>query len=429
MKRFGWMHRMGGVAAGLVLALALVLGAPATGLAAQGDEQTDKIYLKDGRVIEGKIVRELDGSVWVDYSIAGVTQRGAFFPATAIDRIERDAAAEAPPTEPVRARDEPRDGPPAKRPGVTRGVVITLEGMVGVEFAAKPLEDAIPWLEEHEIDVVVLKINSGGGYLLEIEKMHDVLVKEYKPRFRTVAWIHSAISAAAMSAHVLEEIYFMNNGNYGACTGWSGALEAVEGYPLEQVLYMMEKASAEGQRAPEVMRSMQITDPLSYNRSTDGRITWYNTTEGEVLVNPQGRILTLDAVQAERCKFSNGTADDLGTLARLLGYSEVEWVGRPVAGEIFPISKVERDMRAWRDGVSSANENLQANFIKYQTAVENARGAADLRERGAFVGLARRHLGVIRRVAQQYPTLAFVNNLNERWFREQERMLRDLLRP
>lgn len=423
MRCFDWMRRLGGMAAGLTLAAAMLLASASNAWAG------DKIYLKDGRVIEGEIVRELDGSVWVDYTLGGISQKGVFFSASAIDRIERDAADGGDvPSQPVRAVENEQKLP-AKRPGVPRGVVITLEGMVGVEFAAKPLEESIDWLEENDVDIVVLKVNSGGGYLLEIQKMHDVLIDEYKPRFRTVGWIESAISAAAMSSHVLEEIFFMTEGNYGACTGWSGALEAMEGLSLEQVLYMMERASAEGQKSPEIMRSMQITDPLSYNINRDGEVTWFNTEEGQVLVNPEGRILTLDAVQAERCKFSKGTADDLRTLTRLLGYNEIEWVGQHVEGEIFPISKPERDMRAWRDGVSEASSRLGEYFTKYQTAVQNAQGAADQKLRGTFVGLARRHLAVIRRIAQEYPTIAYVNNLTDQWFREQERVLRDLLRP
>lgn len=422
MRFFGWTRKVSGMVAGLTLAAVMLMGTASDAFAG------DKIYLKDGRVIEGEIVRELDGSVWIDYTIGGVTQRGAFFSSTAIDRIEHDAGGGAE-TEQARPAQEQGEKLPAKRSGVPRGVVITLEGMVGVQFAAQPLLDSIEWLEDNDVDIVVLKVNSGGGYLLEIEKMHQVIHEEYKPRFRTVAWIESAISAAAMSSHVLEEIYFMTDGNYGACTGWYGALVAVEGLELEQVLYMMERASALGKRDISIMRSMQIEDALSYNRDQDGEITWYNTDEGENLVNPAGRILTFDAVQAEESKFSKGTADDLQTLATKLGYNEVEWVGKHVDGEIFPISKPESDMREWRAGVTKAETRMNTYFSNYGIAVQNAQSEPDLKERGKFVGLAQRHLAVLRSVAKKYPTLAYVTGLNPDWFREQDRMLRDLLRP
>ncbi|MEO0631245.1 MAG: hypothetical protein AAFY46_11050, partial [Planctomycetota bacterium] len=48
--------------------------------------------------------------------------------------------------------------------------------------------------------LVVIKIKSGGGFGLEVQKISDVIHEEFKPKFQTVAWIESAISAAAMSA-------------------------------------------------------------------------------------------------------------------------------------------------------------------------------------------------------------------------------------
>jgi hypothetical protein len=418
----GILQRMSGVTAGLVLASVLLLSMTANAFAG------DKVYLKDGRVLDGDIVREVNGSVWLNYTIGGVEQRGAFFAAGQIERIERDAPGDPVPSDPIKAERESPNKLAAKRPGEVRGVVVTLEGMVGIQFAAKPLKEMIPWLEEQQVDVVVLKVNSGGGLLLEIEKLHEVIVGEYKPRFRTVAWIESAISAAAMTSHVMEEVYFMPEGNYGACTGWYGNLQPVEGRGLEEVLYMMERASAEGKRDFRIMRSMQIEEPLSYNEDRDGEISWYNTEEGEVVVNPQDRILTFDAVQATDCKFSNGTADGVDELTPLLGYQEVNWLGRHVSGEIFPISKAEQDMRDWRKGVSTAEEKFQSYFIKYGMSVANAQAAQDITERGMFVGHARRHLSIIERACKNYPNLMLLQGLTREWFEQQHEMLRDLMK-
>ncbi|QKK09994.1 MAG: hypothetical protein HND58_18785 [Planctomycetota bacterium] len=110
MRFFGWTQQLGGMAAGLVLALAMLLGTATNAVAG------DKIYLKDGRVIEGEIVRELSGSVWIDYSIGGVSQSGAFFAASTIERIERDADSTPAGSDPVRAAAEDSQKLPPKRP-------------------------------------------------------------------------------------------------------------------------------------------------------------------------------------------------------------------------------------------------------------------------------------------------------------------------
>ncbi|MBK7403663.1 MAG: hypothetical protein IPJ41_03255 [Phycisphaerales bacterium] len=415
------LRRLTTVLAGFTLAATMLLGAVSTAHAG------DKIYLKDGRVLQGEITRELEGSVWLNYTIGGVEQKG-FFASGEIDHIEHDDGKTAPPSTPQAPKADTAKVQP-KRAGVPRGVVITLEGEVGIQFASKPLEDMIPWLEQQQVDIVVLKVNSGGGLLLEIPKMHKALYEEFKPRFRTVAWIESAISAAAMSSHVLEEIYFMKDGNYGACTGWHGALQLADEFTTEKALAMMEDASAKGNHPKEIMHSMQLGFPLSCNRDSNGEFHWFNSDEGEYLVNPKDRILTFDSQQATQYKFSKGTADNLDELTRLLGYPEVDWLGEHVPGEIFPICKGEQDMRKWRDDITRAEDDFQTNYVKYEMAVQNARGSQDIKQRGTFVGLARRHLAVIERAAKTYPNFMLLRGLTIEWFEQQHQLLKDLMKP
>jgi membrane-bound ClpP family serine protease len=187
----------------------------------------DTVVLNDGTEVEGEIVRELDGNVWITVRV-GTVELQRFYPASEIADVMRDGPVT---TEPVDT-DTPRE-PVRVNTGAPKGAVISLEGTVGIQMTAKTLRDILPALERElgtdGTGIVVFKINSGGGLLLEIQRLSDVIQEEYKPRFRTVAWIESAISAAAMTSHAIEEIYFMPRGNYGACTGWSGQLTAVSG--------------------------------------------------------------------------------------------------------------------------------------------------------------------------------------------------------
>lgn len=391
----------------------------------------DKIVLKDGRVLEGEIVRELNGSVWLTYTVGGIEQRG-FFAANQIETIERDVSRPTAIEAPVRA--DAKAAPKARRAGAPRAVVLTLEGTVGMEFAAKPLREAIPMLErelgpaEDGERVVVLKINSGGGLLLEIERLHELIEQEYKPRFRTVVWIESAISAAAMTAHIVEEVFFMPQGNYGACTGYSGPLVAMKGRGLEEVLYKMEKVSARGQRDFKIMRSMQINEPLSANINSDGTVTWYNSDEGEYLVNPAGRILTFNASTAEQFKFSKGTAKTIDELVPLFGYEEIEWVGKEVPGSLFPITEAEQHQIEWRESVKTANGRFNEYIAKYRISIANAQSAQERDERGMFVGAARRELNIIERACKDHPNIKLLNGIPDEWFEEQRQLLRDLMR-
>jgi membrane-bound ClpP family serine protease len=387
----------------------------------------DVVVLKDGRRVEGEIIREIDGNIWMMVHI-GTIRKQEFFASTTIEEILRDAVEAAPAPEQARRRG-------AARPGAIKGTVITLEGMVGVEMAAHKLEELIPILEQEigEGGVLVLKINSGGGFLAEIKLLSDVIENKLKPKFEVVGWIESAISAAAMTGITLERLYFLPEGNIGAATGWYGALTAVKGRDLEEVLYGMEFISARGKRDPKIMRSMQIDEPLSatINPQT-GEVTWYQDEDsGEVLVNPKGEILTLNSVMAEKLRFSEGIARDLDELTRKMEYGEIEWVGQWQPDLIFPVGRAERENRRWREFIDQNNAGMQVAYAKYQLYLTTAQGQQD-QNRAKLVGRARQFLRQVKRYHDASPKLITVAlglnwDLFDVWYEEQEEILRRLM--
>ena len=385
---------------------------------------TDTIVLKDGTTLTGEIVREVNGAVWLKTSIGGM-ETTQFYAPGQIESIQRNTEQPAPET-PVNRREP---APETKaRSGATRIAVVSLEEMVGTYMSAKPLSEVVPMLEEENVDVVVLKINSGGGALLEIQRLQDVIVKELKPKFQVVSWIESAISAAAMTSHVVEDIYFMPEGNYGACTGWFGQLTAVTGRDLEEVLYMMEKASHEGGKDPLIMRAMQIPEPLSATIDQYGEVSWFKSEQGDYIVNPEGSILTFNSQNAKKFGFSKGTARTVDELARAMGYTEYEIVGEPVPGSLYPISKAEKHMLGWREGIKRAELRLTEFRVKYDISVANADSAPDKRLRGIFLGRATTELAQIERIIKEHPNLALfqLNALPEQvdeWLRQQRELL------
>lgn len=409
----------------------------------------DKVYLKDGRVLEGKITKELDGYVWLLQDSNGISHEEFLKPAD-IDKIIRagDGGGEAvKPTEEAKADTKVADKAKKAGPGDTpRAAILTMEEMVGVQMAAKPLKDAIPLLEKDGVNVVVLKVKSGGGMLLEIQRISDVIHNEYKQKFRTVAWIESAISAAAMSSHCLEEIYFMPNGNYGACTGWSGQLVAVKGRELERILLDMEKISARGNHPKEIMRAMQISgrdevlselqiEPPSGKLSADidpvtGKVTWYQDHSGKYILNPVADIdiLTFNAPDAEKFKFSRGTAATKEELAKMMGYQEIDWVGKPKKGYAWPVSDAEEMQIKWRTDITEAQARLNEYFQKYGMAVQTAQSMQNRTDRAAWVAKARGHLDFLRQLVKRFPNVGLMVGVNDEWFTQQEELLRQLLK-
>ncbi|USN99768.1 MAG: hypothetical protein H6810_03665 [Phycisphaeraceae bacterium] len=412
--------------------LAVLMTMLAACLAAPFAAAKDVVVLDDGRRVTGDIVREIEGNVWM-LVYFGDIKKQEFFSAASVKEIIRDAVADV-------AEQKEAPDKDVSKPGTLRGEVITLEGMVGVEFASKHLESLIPQLEKDigEGGILVLKVNSGGGALLEIKPLSDTIENELKPRFEVVGWIESAISAAAMTSMTMERLYFLPEGNFGACTGWYGQLTAVKGRGLEETKELMRMITARGKRDYRIMEAMQGNPdkdtPLSATVDPDGTVHWYSDEDsGKVLVNPAGEILTFNSVQAEKLRFSEGIARNLDELAQEMGYDEVEWVGKWQSDLIFPVGRAEAENRRWRDFVSQDNQKLELAVAKYQLYLGTARSVQG-KARGIMVNKARGFLRDIRRFYSESPnSILFTLNLTpddfELWYEQQDEILRDLMRP
>lgn len=466
------MNRLNGLfakARGCLVAATLAI---AIALPAFSAMALDRITLKDGnKVIEGTIVREVSGSIFFKYIENGVEKQVRFSP-DQIAKIERDVkpadkapapattptATPAPATTPTAtpvasapAPTAPTDTTAAAGTGaaaptgnkVPKAVVITLGDrdngdMVGMYFTAHTLKEIIPSLEKtlgtDRSGVVVFRIYSGGGYTAEVPKLHAVMRKEYMKRWRTVAWVESSISAAAMTPHCLDEIYFTSQANYGACTMYSGNLKMSKGWELESVLALMEKVSRESGYDFKIMRSMQIPDALSATVHPDGNVEFFaDETSGDILVNRKGEILTLNAVTAAQIKFSKGTADTLEELTKLMGYQELDFVGEKVPGIGWPVSKEEREQMNFRKKTKADEQRFNEYIRRYETAVQVASGLQNRDDRVKAVGKARQALEEIKRMVANNPAFRdfrFGMDANEfkNWLEEQEKILRDLMK-
>ncbi|HZW06410.1 MAG TPA: hypothetical protein VFF65_04745 [Phycisphaerales bacterium] len=424
----------------------------------------DKLHLKDGRVLDGTVVRQ-DGA----FVVFNVNGKEEIFDAAEVLKIEKTEAAkneaktEAPKPEvnPAAPKDEGKPAEPAKDAGAAAGVAVaksagkTLSGkpariaiipfgppqswknnkelanvdtLVGGEISVKPWMDIIPLLKKDGVDTVVVQINSGGGYLMEMNRFPDVF-REYKKNFRVVAWVESAISAAAMSPWIINEFYMKPGGHIGGCTGYSGPGVAIKGVELLEILDQMKQLSIEAGRDPLIMRAMQIEQPLSCNIDENGNVTFFgDSTSGSFRINPDGQVLTLNSEVARKIKFSSGTASDRDELAKAMGLSEYQFAGADA-------------VKHMEDYLLKAHK-AQAFFIdtalKYilarDAAVQLARNPNDPRF-STELGKARQALNEMKRQVELNPNFPFilgnqigVENMGPAWFAQQEEQLRELVR-
>lgn len=307
-----------------------------------------------------------------------------------------------------------------RRTGEVQG---EMQDTVGTYIAATYFNEAIPLLERANVDAVVIRINSGGGMLLEMTRLQEFFIEQLKPRFRTVGWVEWAGSAAAMAPWVLSEFYMMTNGAIGGNVGFSGGGVAMRGLSLEGVLHLMERASAEAGRSFRLMRSMQMQEPLTININPDGSVTFLNDMTGEVVLNraalregEANRVLTMTTDQAVITGFAQGVADTIPELMRAMGYQEYEIVA------VDATELVNNRMRE----TQRLEERLNEMRIRYQLALQDATQQPDRSRRMADLGRAASLLNELERAVSINPNLGLMNGMTPEWFEQQREIIRRL---
>ncbi|MEC9373029.1 MAG: hypothetical protein VYC34_04260, partial [Planctomycetota bacterium] len=322
-----------------------------------------------------------------------------------IERDEIDSAADAA----MGGNGERTPGREAVSSNATRVAFLTLEGSVGSEIHTSALEEAVALLEDDDVDILVLRMNSGGGSA-EMANVSEFIQDEIKPEYRVVGWVESAISAAAFIMFTLEDMYMMSEGNIGGAVGFSqqgGRAKALEGEGLEWSLRFGETVSRRGNRDPRIMRAMQVFMTLSCDIDAAGNVTWYDDNSGRYIVSRENQILTLNSQDAVRYGVARAIADTREELMEALGVREWVEVGQDANAH----------MRSYREAVATAQVRINELLQKMQIALEAGQGSR-----------ARRFLGEIRSWVNRAPALEDSMGLTPDWFREQERRIDEMTR-
>lgn len=403
---------------GRIWMLAALVMAMAIGLAS-APAQADKLHLNDGRVLEGRVEREGDGFIYF-VIVVGSIEHTELFTTAQIKKLERDEPVKKAETEAPKPQASSATNARIIPDGATRITFISLEEMVGPFMNADALRKSVELAEPEKPDIIVLVINSGGGALLEVEPLSDAIHKELKKKYRVVAWIRSAISAAAMTALNCEEIYMMRQGHIGAATAFTqsdGGTKAADGAALEQILMLGEELARRGKRNPLIVRAMQVFMLLSCDIDENGIVTWYDNDKGKFLVNPNDRILTLNATDAEKYGVSKGTAETKEELARLMGVREWAEVG----------SRADQYQVEFRSNVKTVQARANELLAKYQLALSAAGGGGDVSIRNRYIGQARNVLNELRGLVRRAPSVETYMGLTRQWFADREEELRKLV--
>lgn len=411
-------------------------------LAAVSPALADKLHLKDGRVLDGEVTKETDSFIYFRIIVGGIEQE-QLFARNDIKKIERDeeakkpadpapvpapattavtktpvtkpapAPAPAPGQAPAEEAHDPKEETKAPDDDAVKVTFITLEDEVGKLLNADALEESFNIaMDKGDPDIIVLVIDSGGGALLEVQPLSDVIHEKMKKEVRVVGWIRSAISAASLTIFNCEEIYMMTEGHVGGTVAFvqdGGGAKAAQGAALEQVLRLGEMISIRGGYDPLIMEAMQHWMVLSADIDANGVVTWHRGDKGEYMVNPKDRILTLDAPDSVKFGVAKGIADTKDDLLKLMKIDEWKEVA-PEADEY---------QQEFRNNVRKVESRLGEIMRTFQLYLTSAQGSDDDKERGLYVGRARNSLAELRSMIKRAPSMSKYTIFNDKWFRDQ----------
>jgi membrane-bound ClpP family serine protease len=255
----------------LAILLAASLGAGASG---------DVLVLSDGRILRGEVVdsssREVSLRTRVDGAWTTLTFRRADVeklydePGNQGDLPDR--------VEPV--RETPRVPPDAARPAGGKVAVLPLHGQVGGlvdgsvhgTFDAALVEAALSEAIAAGAGVVILDIDSGGGFVTELEAICETIIAHHDA-LRIVAFTGDALSAAAVIALTCREIVVRPGARIGAAVlvdERDGEMTAVEA----------KRASPHHARQRQYMDAAGRPYALAAAMATQEAELWWSEEEG-----------------------------------------------------------------------------------------------------------------------------------------------------
>ena len=233
--------------------------------------------------------------------------------------------------------------------------VLPMEGMVGHLMRPTELRELVDHIDENygPGQIIVLKVNSGGGIGHVWSDIRDY-VFEARKRHRIIAWVESAISAAAMTVYCCDEIYYTSLGEVGSCSGYRGNPNNPLSPEEQQVMITeMEKVISSSSRSLLITGCMFMSDRLlSYSKdSQSGEITYFDTLEGDTILSNYGENMTLYADQAVEAGLADGIANSVEELAEQLNLPKLDnpedYELSPLGRELF--AKWEDTFKEWEE--------------------------------------------------------------------------------
>jgi membrane-bound ClpP family serine protease len=400
-----------------------------------GSVRADMVVFQDGEVREGTVAYQDDDLVVLRFDENGTPTTKAFAANTVqkIIRAEALAQQDAQPGDAAGAEaesgDEAADPAAAEEAAAAPSyVVLPLTGVVGgPAFDAELLEQALQMAAKAQPSVVILRIDSGGGQVEQMNRMLDLVTRfRIEHGIPLIAYVtgHGAYSAAAILAMACDDIHVAPGAALGGAVQYDldAKGHAVDVLEKWDSIYRAKCRSAVEAAGHDTRLVEAMTDPLvslTVRINAEGVPTVLEGTadqhgtpgEGEQLYTlvRQDKVLTLSSSESVRCGLARSASASLDEVLANAGLpGAVEGASQPrVMFErmAFEVEKVQKQHHDLLVQITRQSEQIAANLPREKGKDDKALDTRQLTQQ--VIELRRvktlvEHLGTMR---VRYPWL------------------------
>jgi hypothetical protein len=433
-----------------VIPLGLTLGSPAVAWAqnkpTEKVDPTDKIILRNGRIIEGKVLEESDTRIRFMIVTAGISAP-QWFDKSDVLKVERgEAKTDAAKAEPAKDPSAPKAAaatPPAA--DARKVYVIELSGQFGEDITQTPIRQAVADAKEKGAEYLIFvlnnewSINDGGikeqlpndtaafDELFRTEEITPIFMNEIPREWehppKVVFWIKQAMGGAAFLPFVCPTIYMSSESRWGGIGNLSNLFGSTGDELVRQKQYSLRMGHAEGwanaggydYRLVKAMARVEYVlsykmvggKPVLLERMPESPDEFLLTDDGkderadtiQDLARGRGNdVLTLNADLARKLFISKGTVDRLEDLIFELGVSR-------------NYTRVDEKSKSIMEGWSRALTNAKNDLRRLVREFRQIQVQGDYNERARARGAQIAKLNDMKRIISR-----FKEALTPRWF-------------
>lgn len=217
----------------------------------------------------------------------------------------------------------PANGPTTRNIKAGTYYVIQVTGKIGEFITPEFMDECLKEAKELKADVVILHIDSQGGFVDATEKILKLLAGFHGPRL--VAYVNEAGSAAAIITLACPTIYVEKTAVIGAALavepGPSGKRIAIE-EKMQSFWRAKCRAAAENAGHQGIIAEAMIDQGIELHLVNRNGVPCVAEGLGADMLTRKDRLLTLTAKKAVDCGLAAGIVNGHKELGKALGYDK-----------------------------------------------------------------------------------------------------------